>query len=785
MLSLKRRRLYFSVKRLNFNKKLYTNSVEGASKVSTSFNLNNETTQIPSRDVSLQRLKSTKEFDLLVIGGGATGSGAALDGALRGLNVACVEREDWGSGTSSRSTKLIWAGSRYLVQALVSLFHYDLRLLFRPKETISRFMEDFRMVLNCHRERTFLLKNQPHLTNWLPIAVPMDKWLIWPAPFNYPPAALGPLGLFPLFFKFYDFLGGFSSPPSHIMTKSRARRKFPMLSLDNLKYASVFYEGQHDDARTNLAIAQTAGREGAAMANYCNVESLIRENPNGKNNEEKGKVIGAIVRDEITGDTFQIKSKSVLFCGGPFTDDLRKMEDSSCKPAVDGASGIHIVLPSYYAPKGMGMVDMSTSDGRFLFFIPWEGHVVIGTTDHRADPSMRPIPAEAEIRWLLNEAAKYLDPELKVRRSDVLSAWSGIRPLAVDPNASSSAQASRDHVVSYNATTGAVFVSGGKWTTYREMAEDAIDKMIEVTPSLKEYVRFPCMTLNTNLVGKQGYSRNLDLKLIQEYGLAPSVAERLSRVYGGRAEEVCKIAREEMGHQHERGVRLIAGAPIIEAEVIFAARYDWAMHANDFIARRTRLAFIDKTAAVNAIDRVVELMANELKWDKNRCDAEKEHCYEYLQHFGGPEPLQEGIASIGSSNNHIKSTTESTYSGVKKDEIIMNDNHDNGISRGGLPRERYATYFELSQVFDSIDSSNKGSISQEDLMRVAMLLGTPLTKDQVKNCVEACDTDGDGRISKGEFIVWWNSTAMNPELREMTKRSMATGNIEGSGTVFG
>ena len=242
---------------------------------------------------------------------------------------------------------------------------------------------------------------------------------------------------------------------------------------------------------------------------------------------------------------------------------------------------------------------------------------------------------------------------------------------------------------------------------------------------------------------------------------------------------------ETMGHQHERGVRLIAGAPIIEAEVIFAARYDWAMHANDFIARRTRLAFIDKTAAVNAIDRVVELMANELKWDKNRCDAEKEHCYEYLQHFGGPEPLQEGIASIGSSNNHIKSTIDSTYGGVKKDEIIMNDNHNNGISRGGLPRERYATYFELSQVFDSIDSSNKGSISQEDLMRVAMLLGTPLTKDQVKNCVEACDTDGDGRISKGEFIVWWNSTAMNPELREMTKRSMATGNIEGSGTVFG
>lgn len=184
-----------------------------------------ETDSIPSRTAIVNRLKSGRHFDLLIIGGGATGAGAALDAAQRGLKVACVEREDFGSGTSSRSTKLIWAGSRYLVMALINLFHTDLRLLRKPKETITTFMEDFRMVMNCHRERTFLLEQQHHLTNWIPIAVPIEKWLIWPPPFGYVPASLGPLGLFPLFFKFYDFLGNFSSPPSHIMTTSRAARK--------------------------------------------------------------------------------------------------------------------------------------------------------------------------------------------------------------------------------------------------------------------------------------------------------------------------------------------------------------------------------------------------------------------------------------------------------------------------------------------------------------------------------------------------------------------------------
>lgn len=211
-----------------------------------------------------------------MIGGGCTGSGAALDAALRGLNVACVEREDFSSGTSSRSTKLIWAGSRYLVQALVRLF--SLQTLKTPISSCKSFMADFRMVRNCHRERAFLLEKQPHLTNWRAVAVPLTRWLLWPPPFSYPPAVFGPMGLFSLFFRAYDGLSYFSCPSSHVLSRKRAERIFPQLEAHNLKYAQVssflgsnsplsllqvFYEGQHNDARTNVAIALSAAQQGS------------------------------------------------------------------------------------------------------------------------------------------------------------------------------------------------------------------------------------------------------------------------------------------------------------------------------------------------------------------------------------------------------------------------------------------------------------------------------------------------------------------------------------------
>jgi glycerol-3-phosphate dehydrogenase len=533
---------------------------------------------------------------------------------------------DFGAGTSSRSTKLLWAGSRYLVQALVKLFRPV--SLASPISSVRSFLQDFNMVLNCHKERAFLLREQPHLTQWLPIAVPMDRWLLWPKPpFDYPPAALGPLGLFAVFFKFYDLLGGWCSPPSHIMTKSRTLRKFPQLN-DKIHYCCVFYEGAHNDSRTALALALTAANHGAAVVNHTEVVDFVRNNDDPTSSD---RVTGVMCRDLVdpTAAPFEVKGKSIVLCGGPFTDQLREIEHRSMSsatrttPAVQGASGIHVVLPGYYAPSGMGMVDMDTSDGRFLFFLPWLGHTLVGTTDSpEPSPTMRPEPPEVAIQWVLDEASKHL--RMPVRRQDVLSAWSGTRPLASDPHASSTAgtaQASRDHVVSVDPASGLMFVAGGKWTTYREMAEDAVNQVVQrlrsddgsqssSTRSSQSTAGTwgPCVTLTTPLEGREGWDPLLAVRLQQAVpGLPASQAQHLASTYGGHALNVLscvpkatasamneptqteksnrsqdtslKTEGKAVSSEPVPGHLLVPGFPYVEQEVVWAARHEYCSTA--------------------------------------------------------------------------------------------------------------------------------------------------------------------------------------------------------------
>jgi glycerol-3-phosphate dehydrogenase len=270
------------------------------------------------------------------------------------------------------------------------------------------------------------------------------------------------------------------------MSKSRAVRKFPQLAAEDFKYVQVFasttqssvftnvirlpfpfpsfqifYEGMHNDARTALAVALSAAEEGAAIANYAEMTEVITDSG--------GSATGVVCKNRITGEYFEIKAKAIVFAGGPFTDLMRKLEDPKASPAVAGAAGTHIVLPGYYCPPEIGMLDINTSDGRFLFFLPWQGSTLVGTTDRAGNPVSTPGPPEDEIKWLLTEVGKYLSPELRVRRTDVLSAWQGWRPLASDPHAAPGAPISRDHIISTNPQTGITFITGGKWTTYREM----------------------------------------------------------------------------------------------------------------------------------------------------------------------------------------------------------------------------------------------------------------------------------------------------------------------------
>lgn len=583
---------------------------------------------LPSRAEQLRRLEnqasrtdSDDSFDVLVVGGGATGAGVALDAATRGLNVACIERGDFSSETSSRSTKLIWAGIKYMATATSILL--SPKLITNPISTVTDFVGEMNMVFNCHQERRYMMQKQEHLCNWIPIAIPFDRWHVSPPPFDHWLYGFFPV-LAPFVLKFYDALSFFQCPPSFIMTSNKAKSTFPTLNEKDIKYCAVFYEAQHNDARTNIAIALSAAEHGAAIANYVEMIQTITDHT--------GKVIGVHALDRMTGRTFPIKAKRVVFAGGPFTDRLREMEvlgsDNQMQPAVRGAHGTHIVLPGYYCSHEMGLLDYNTSDGRFLFILPWEGHTLIGTTDRMGPAETSPRAPEEDIEWLLKESAKYLTPDLKFRRTDVLSAWRGWRPLAADPHAAPDAPASRDHVISENPTTGIIFIAGGKWTTWREMAEEVTDRVVAGKGT-------HCKTLDIKLFGGEGYTKTLPIQLIQKYGMSESVAQHLAKTYGTRAWEVCELA--EATPNGEGKQRLLENYPYIVADVIWACR-EYACTIEDVVSRRTRLAFLNRNAAMEVIPMVADIMAKELGWTKKVKNEQIAAAEKYVDSYNGQLP---------------------------------------------------------------------------------------------------------------------------------------------------
>uniref|UniRef100_A0A7S1FPT7 glycerol-3-phosphate dehydrogenase n=1 Tax=Corethron hystrix TaxID=216773 RepID=A0A7S1FPT7_9STRA len=685
---------------------------------------------LPSRTEQIERLRAGKTFDVLVIGGGATGCGAVLDAQMRGLDAALIERGDFSSETSGRSTKLIWAGIRYIATAIAQLMRF--RNIIRPFDAISDFRSEFKMVLGAHRERRLLLENNPHLTNWVPIAVPMKTWGIWPPPFGHPLFSVAPLTL-PGVFKFYDSLSGFSCPPSHIMSKSRAARKFPQLDED-VKYVSVFYEGQHNDARTATCIALTAAEEGAAVGNYVEMIDIIRENG------DSGKAVGIVARDHITGDDFEIRAKSIIFAGGPFTDGLRRIEDPKAAPAVNGAAGTHIVMPGYYAPDGIGLLDINTSDGRFLFFLPWQGSVIVGTTDRKGPPESTPGPPEDEIRWLLNETEKYLSNDIKVRRGDVLSAWQGFRPLASDPNAKPGAPISRDHIISTNPDTNITFITGGKWTTYREMAEDVIDRVIKLN-NLGDKAG-PCRTHERPLRGGVGYERNIPIQLVQDFGVSEETAEHLAKTYGANAFDVCRMAKPTQKRWPRFGNVLVEGYPYLECEIEWACKNEMVITVKDMLTLRTRLAFINSEAAKSVAPRVAEIMGNTLGWSKQEKKSQLAEAQQYLSEFGGPVPNTTCVRKL---------TT-----------VTKNDIRD---------------------LFKTLDNDGNGYIDLVEMIQVSETLGIKMTRDEAKEIFDKMDHDKNGKVSEEDFIDWWNSVGPDNELRKsLDKKFQASAEKLGTGS---
>lgn len=571
----------------------------------------NKQLSVPSRDQMINRMKM-ESFDLIVIGGGATGSGIAMDCATRGLKCALVEGDDWSSGTSSRSTKLLHGGVRYLEAAFKSLDVGQLMLVWESLE-----------------ERAHMIKCAPYMSKPIPIIMPIYQY--WQIPYCW-------LGV-----RVYDFLAKLVTcfdtgvPDCFYISRANSKFFFPHLKLYGLKGSLVYYDGQHNDSRMNMAIALNStitdyveGMEPAAIANHCEVVKVLKD--------ENGKAVGVKAYDKIMNEKFDIFGKVVVNCTGPASDVIRKMADPSVRPLVTQASGSHAVLPKHYAPSGFGMIIPKTSDGRVLFFLPWEENTIIGTTDEKCQLTDLPAPTEKEIDWLLHEASNYVTYDYETMRKDLKSVWSGLRPLVKDPKASEehgTAKLSRSHEI-VDDPSGMVSVMGGKWTTYRRMAQDTLDFIIAKHKGVIE-PKVPCRTKQMKLYPsieasglysieeQESMLDHFPRRLQEEFDLTYDQASYLVRNYGFLARKVC-----ECGKKSDLLVPIQKDQPFLKAEILYCVRHEMAQTCIDVIARRIRVAFVDSESAQTVANEVADIMASELKWTDHRRRAEASDVMKYL-----------------------------------------------------------------------------------------------------------------------------------------------------------
>ncbi len=515
------------------------------------------------RATMLSRLTChTDPWDIIIIGGGATGAGVAVDAATRGLSTLLLEREDFGKGTSSRSTKLVHGGVRYLEQGNISL------------------------VMEALKERGLLRQNAPHLVHDLAFVVPNYSW--WEAPF------------YGIGMKVYDLLAGkYGFGRSRILSREETLQRLPTIQHEGLRGGVVYYDGQFDDSRLLIHIIASAAVIGATVLNYTEVTGLVKD-PDGFLNAVQ-------LTDRETNRTYTAQAKVVVNATGIFTDEVRRMaEGTEARTMVAPSQGIHLVFDRSFLHGDTAIMVPHTSDGRVLFAIPWHNHLVVGTTDTPIDhPSYEPLPLEEEIAFVLETADQYLSRPPK--REDILSIYVGIRPLVKGggkddgAGASPSAKTStltRDHTIHID-NSGLLTIVGGKWTTYRNMAEDTVDHAI----TLGKLDDKPCITR--------------DLKI---HGYYPDALEVLGdlAVYGGDAEHVLALTKENPAWAE----RLHPALPYIAAEIIWAARNELSRTVDDALSRRTRALLLNAAAAAEIAPKVAALLAAELGHDQAWIDQQ-------------------------------------------------------------------------------------------------------------------------------------------------------------------
>ncbi len=499
-----------------------------------------------NKQFMIERLRSQRApWDMVIVGGGATGVGVAVDAASRGYDVLLLEQSDFGKGTSSRSTKLVHGGVRYLEQGNISL------------------------VMEALKERGLLLQNAPHLVSNLGFVVPNYDW--WEAPFYG-------IGL-----KMYNLLAGkYGFGSSEILSRDETLQRLPNIKTDGLRGGVVYFDGQFDDSRLLINLVTTAAEQGATLLNYTRVTGLTKD--------AEGIVNGVVAMESEFGDEITVQARVVVNATGAFTDDIRRQADPSIKPMISPSQGVHLVFERAFLPGDTAIMVPHTSDGRVMFAIPWHNHTLVGTTDTPIPGAvLEPIAQEQEIEFILNTAALYLAKA--PTRDDVLSVFAGIRPLVKSGDGGNTSALSRDHTIHID-NSGILTITGGKWTTYRHMAEDCVNQ----AAMLARLPEVDCVTKHLNVHGFHPQASKFG-----ELG-----------VYGSDALAIQKLVAQDPRNAEQLHPKL----PYIVAEVIWAVREEMARTVDDVLARRTRALFLNARAAREMAPAVARIMAGELGRDE-------------------------------------------------------------------------------------------------------------------------------------------------------------------------
>ena len=536
-----------------------------------------------SRSEIINDLKNTN-FDILIIGGGSTGMGCAIEAATRGISIGLIEAHDFGSGTSSKSTKLFHGGVRYLEKAVNDLDR-----------------SQFDLVSEALSERKIVMNMCPFLVRSMEILFPVYKRLL--IPYYY-------IGL-----KFYDWISGQRSlGRSKFLSRQQTITKFPNVRKIDLVGSVSYRDGQFYDAKYNVLLGVTATYYGAVVLNHAKFLSVTKDGD---------KINGIKCQDSINNEKFLIRCKVLINTSGPFADEVRNTSIENCQPILQHSYGTHIIVPAIFSPKNMGFVDPSTSDGRIAFFMNFKGKTLIGGTDVKCKVEDLIKPTEEDLNFLIHEANYFTDHNLKLTKKDVLSVWTGIRPLVKDLSKSSTEKICRKHTIRIDKDN-MVTVTGGKWTIFRLMGEQTINQIIKVF-NIKS--NRPSITQYLPVLGSQGYTKATEFDLALTLNIPEDIAKHLATTYGTKAYNFSEYFNESY-------TRLTDGYPYTKEEIVYCIEHELAYRISDILFNRMMIGYIDVRRAFDLIGIVAEVMKDYYGWDQQRYNEETKLCMEMMETCG-------------------------------------------------------------------------------------------------------------------------------------------------------